>query len=90
MHTECPDFYPIKADDDVVATVKLADANDDSNHAFFYDNNVALSADTPLVYKQSPTKPDQDYAATMLIFDFGRCPAGTAIEVTDIVLREIQ
>lgn len=80
----------IKADDDVVATVKLADANDDSNHAFFYDNNVALSADTPLVYKQSPTKPDQDYAATMLIFDFGRCPAGTAIEVTDIVLREIQ
>ena len=80
----------IKADDNVTATVKLADANDDSNHDFFYDNNVALSADTPLVYKQSPTKPDQDYAATMLIFDFGRCPAGTAIEVTNIVLREIQ
>ena len=80
----------IKADDNVTVTVKLADANDDSNHAFFYDNAVVLEADTPLAYRKTPVAPDQDYAETMLIFDFGRCPAGTAIEVTDIVLREIQ
>lgn len=79
----------ILSDDNCVATVKLADANDDSNHAFFYEADVALTADEVLSYKQSPTAPDQDYSAVMLIFDFGRAPAGTAIEVTDIVLREI-
>ena len=79
----------ILADDDATITVKLADANADAEHAFFYDNAVALSASTPLTYKQSPTKPDQDYSATMLIFDFGRTPVGTEIEVSEIVLREI-
>ena len=79
----------IKADDDVVVTVKLADANDDSAHQFFYDNNVALAADTPLAFMVSPVAPDQDYTETMLIFDFGRCPAGTAVEVYDIELREL-
>ena len=79
----------ILLDDDAVVTVKLADANDDSNHAFFYDGNVSLNASTALTYKKSPTSPDQDYTATMLIFDFGRTPVGTQVTVSDIVLREI-
>ena len=80
----------VLADDDVTVTVKLADAEHDAENAFFYDNNVALTASTPLVYKQSPVSPNVDYNATMLIFDFGRCPAGTEITVSDITLREIQ
>ena len=79
----------LTADANVTVTVKLADANADAAHAFFYDGNVALAADTPLSYKQSPTVPDQDYSATMLIFDFGRCPVGTLVKATDFVLREI-
>ena len=78
------------ADDNVTVTIKLADANDDSNHAFFYDPNVNLTADTPLTYAQDTTSPDQDYEATMLIFDFGRCPAGTLIKVSDFELREVK
>ena len=80
----------IMADGDVTVTVKLADAEHDAENAFFYDNNVALTASTPLAYKQSPVSPNVDYNATMLIFDFGRCPAGTAVTVSDFVLREIQ
>ena len=79
----------ILADADCTVTVKLADANDDSNHAFFYDNAVALTGSDALAYKKSPVSPDQDYTATMLIFDFGRAPVGTAVTVSDIVLREI-
>ena len=79
----------ILADDNATVTVKLADAEHDAEHAFFYDNNVALTASTPFTYKQSPISPDVDYNATMLIFDFGRTPAGTQVTVSDIVLREI-
>ena len=79
----------ILADAGCTVTVKLADANDDSNHAFFYDNGVALTESTALTYTKSPVSPDQEYAATMLIFDFGRAPVGTAVTVSDIVLREI-
>ena len=79
----------ILADNDCTVTVKLADANDDSNHAFFYDNAVALTGSNALAYKKSPVSPDQDYTATMLIFDFGRAPVGTAVTVSDFVLREI-
>ena len=79
----------ILADADCTVTVKLADANDDSNHAFFYDNGVALTDSAALTYTKTPVSPDQDYTATMLIFDFGRVPVGTAVTVSDIVLREI-
>ena len=76
------------ADDDVTVTIKLADANNDAEHAFFYDNAVALTAGEVLSYKKTETVPDQAYTATMLVLDFGRCPAGTEITVTDFVLRE--
>ena len=70
-------------------TVKLADANNDEAHAFFYDNGVALEAFDPKTYKNEPTAPDAAYDAVMVIFDFGRMPAGTEITVKDIELREI-
>ena len=77
----------IESSSDGVCTVKVADANDDSNHAFFYDNNVALVAYDVVSYKKEPVSPDQAYEAVMVIFDFGRIPAGTEITVTDITLR---
>ena len=77
----------IESSSDGVCTVKVADANDDSNHAFFHDNNVALVAYDVVSYKKEPVSPDQAYEAVMVIFDFGRIPAGTEITVTDIALR---
>ena len=82
-------FANIEAGADGVCTVKLADANDDSNHAFFYDNNVALTAFEKTAYKNEPVSPDQAYEKVMVIFDFGRIPAGTEITVTGIELKEI-
>jgi hypothetical protein len=76
------------ADDDVTVTAKLADANNDAEHAFFYDNAVALTAGEALSYKRTEEVPDQAYSAIMLVLDFGRCPAGTEITVSDFVLRE--
>ena len=70
-------------------TIKLADANDDSNHAFFYDNGVQMKAYEKIAYKNEPVSPDQAYEAVMVIFDFGRIPAGTEITVTGIELKEI-
>lgn len=76
------------ADDNVTVTAKLADANNDAEHAFFYDNAVALTAGEALSYKRTEEVPDQAYSAIMLVLDFGRCPAGTEITVSDFVLRE--
>ena len=82
-------FAEIESSESGVCTVKVADANDDSAHAFFYDNNVALAAFDNVAYKNEPVKPDQAYEAVMVIFDFGRLPAGTQITVKNIDLREI-
>ena len=82
-------FATIESSDDCTATVKVADANADADHAFFYDNAVQLSGSTPLSYKNEPIKPDQAYESVMVIFDFGRTPAGAEITVTDIKLCEI-
>ena len=82
-------FATIESAADGVCTVKLADANDDSNHAFFYDNGVKLTAYEKVAYKQEPVSPDQAYEKVMVIFDFGRMPAGTEINVTGIELKEI-
>ena len=77
----------IDSSEEGTATVKLADANDDSNHAFFYDPNVEIDGET--AYKNEPVSPDQAYTDVMVIFDFGRMPAGTNITVTDLSLKEI-
>lgn len=82
-------FAKIESSEDGVATVKVADANDDSNHAFFYDNAAALSGSQVVSYKNEPVSPDQEYTAVMVIFDFGRMAPGTEISVTDIELKEI-
>ena len=82
-------FANIESSTDGTFTVKLADANDDSAHAFFYDNNAKLAAFTPLAYKNEPVSPDQAYEAVMVIFDFGRMAAGTEISVSGIELKEI-
>ena len=76
----------IESSTDGTATIKVADANDDSNHAFFHDNNVQLAAYDVISYVKAPISPDQDYSAIMVIFDFGRMAAGTEITITDMTL----
>ncbi len=82
-------FATIESSDGGTATVKVADAADDSNHAFFYDNAVVLGDSTPLAYVNEPVSPDREYESVMVIFDFGRMPVGSEITVTGIKLCEI-
>lgn len=82
-------FAKIESSTDGTCTVKVADANADSEHAYFYDNNVKLTAYDALSYKNEPVAPDQAYEAVMVIFDFGRMAPGTEITVTGIELKEI-
>ena len=71
-----------------MVTVKVADAAADAAHAFFYDPDVVVEAYDVLSYTKEPISPDQAYEAVMVIFDFGRLPAGTQVTVTDITLRK--
>ena len=82
-------FAKIESSTDGTCTVKVADANADSEHAFFHDNNVSLTAYDALSDKNEPVAPDQAYEAVMVIFDFGRMAPGTEITVTGIELKEI-
>ena len=78
----------ILLDNDAAITVKLTD-DGDSTGEFFYDNAVAVTADTPLDFRKTGVKTDADHDGYMLIFDFGRTPVGTVVTVSDFVLREI-
>ena len=78
----------ILLDNDATITVKLTD-DGDSTGEFFYDNTVAVTADTPLAFGKTGIKTDADHDGYMLIFDFGRTPVGTVVTVSDFVLREI-
>ena len=74
-------------------TIKGTSNDDPGGREFFYDNGVALEAYEELSYVNEPVSMEIDAAdanpAVMLVFDFGRIPAGTEITVTDIVFREI-
>ena len=69
-------------------TVKLAWEGNDTDHAFFYDGNVALSAYEDFQYIQSGVSPDADYDKMALFIDLGRTPAGAEVEIKDIHLYE--
>jgi hypothetical protein len=70
-------------------TVKISnDPEEDDAHLLNYDNGVATVAGT-VTYKVKDIYPKpNDANALMVIFDFGRTPAGTKITVTDIVFQE--
>ena len=70
-------------------TVKLAnDPEENDAHLLNYDNGVGTVAGTVTYSLKDIYPKPQDADALMLIFDFGRTPAGTKITVTDIVFQE--
>ena len=70
-------------------TVKLANYPEENDaHLLNYDNGVGTVAGTVTYSLKDIYPKPQDADALMLIFDFGRTPAGTKITVTDIVFQE--
>ena len=81
----------INASSDGVATAKMTSNTDPSGIEFFYDNGVALTAFEDLAYKQEGVSMAIEGEETvMVVFDFGRLPAGTEVTVSDITLSEVQ
>ena len=99
LHTAIPikpgNLYTVSltlnASADGTATVKMTSNTDPGGIEFFYDNAVNLTAFENVVYTQKGVSMDNGEGETlMLVLDFGRFPAGTEIEVSDIILREAE
>ena len=102
FHTDIPaskdkkyDFaITLEADADNTLTLKLAWEGNDNDNAFFYRNDVKLSADTPYTFKAVNIFPQNnagepiDYDKVVLFVDLGRTPAGTTVSMSDIVFQE--
>ena len=70
-------------------TVKLSnDPEENDAHLLNYDNGVGTVEGTVTYQVKDIYPKPEDADALMLIFDFGRTPAGTKITVTDIVFQE--
>ena len=65
-------------------TIKLTDANDDNN--FFCADRHDVAADEPFVYTLTGVSLNADATGLNLFFDFGGSPAGTNVEISNIVL----
>ncbi|MBQ8021398.1 MAG: hypothetical protein IJ255_01735, partial [Bacteroidales bacterium] len=78
----------IKATQAGTATVKMTADNDPKDDEFFYEGNIAIGAGETVLY-QNPDK--RMYDATnsiLLVFDFGRFPAGTVITISNLCLQK--
>ena len=69
-------------------TVKMTNDPEADSKVLFYDNGMQLREGTVTLKKVGVKPASEDAEAVMLIFDFGRTPAGTKVKVTDIVLQE--
>jgi len=84
----------LEADEDNTLTLKLAWEGNDNDNAFFYKNDVKLTADTPFTFKAVNIFPQNkdgepiDYDKVVLFVDLGRTPVGTTVVMKDIVFQE--
>ena len=73
---------------DAVFTAKLTNDPEADSKVFFYDNALQMRNGVVTIKKVGVKPANEDAEAVMLIFDFGRVPAGTKIKDTDLVLQE--
>lgn len=91
MSSSADKFYDIQVkmmanlDHPAVMIKFTQDGNDDN----FYcaDESNALVADEEMVFRMANV-PGKDMPKIMLVLDFGRCAAGTEVEVYDIIFQE--
>lgn len=69
------------------ATIKVADANNDSGNALVLFDKVDLKEGVN-VFKQGKLQIPESASATMLILDFGGNPAGLEVTAKEIILQE--
>jgi hypothetical protein len=70
-----------------IATVKMTNEQDPSNDEYFYDGNVAIGAGETLLFEAPDHMMFDAHDGILLVFDFGRFPAGTVITLSDFCLQ---
>ncbi len=70
------------------ATVKMTAADDPADDSFFYDGNVAVPAGGSVTFEQPDKMLFDGTESILLVFDFGRFPAGSVITVSDLCLQK--
>ena len=78
------------ADEDMTVTIKLTNNPEGEGdlHAFFYNGNITLEADTPFTFKMPEISQKEGSDNLMLIFDLGRSPIGSTFQATGICFQE--
>ena len=70
------------------ATVKMTAADDPADDSFFYDGNVAVPAGGSVTFEQPDKMLFEGTESILLVFDFGRFPAGSVITISDLCLQK--
>ena len=78
----------INSSTDCTCTVKLAWEGNDNDHAFFYKNDVQLTAFEDVRFEQLGIAPDVDYDKVALFVDLGRTPAQSTVVLSNFNLIE--
>lgn len=71
-----------------IATVKMTAANDPGDDEFFYDGNVEINAGETVLVEKADHMLYNATESILLIFDFGRFPAGSVITISDLCLQK--
>ena len=77
----------IKATNAGTATVKMTNEADGAD-SYFYDGNVAIGAGETLLFEAPDHMMFDAHDGILLVFDFGRFPAGTVITLSDFCLQK--
>ena len=84
----------LTAENDIAGvTIKLTETDDAQKHDdnFYFADRHDVKAGEPFVYKMTGvTLPKNDAHALSLFFDFGGAPAGTNIEISDIIFEKAE
>ena len=70
------------------ATVKMTAADDPGDDEFFYNGNVAVGAGATTIFEEADHMLNKATESVLLIFDFGRFPAGTVITLSNLCLQK--
>lgn len=70
-----------------IATIKMTADNDPGDDEFFYDGNVVVPAGTKTYFENPDKRLYDGTESILLIYDFGRFPAGAVVEIADLCLQ---
>ena len=69
------------------ATVKMT-SEDDGDDSFFYNGNVEVAAGATVTFEEADRMLFDGTESILLVFDFGRFPAGAVITISDLCLQK--